>query len=148
VLEYVRWKDEKMPSKDISLGHRKRLREKFIKSGLAGFHDYEIIELLLSLVLPHQEGRKLAKECLEHFKSLSGVLTASPQELERVGVTPVCTFCIKFLYELPMEVLKQKIIEQPFYKSSKEVFSYLYYTVVDSMDKSVSGIRPSISTCC
>jgi len=27
-----------------------------------------------------------------------------------------------------MEVLKQKIIEQPFYKSSKEVFGYLNYT--------------------
>jgi DNA repair protein RadC len=28
-------------------GHRKRLREKFLASGLSGFHDYEVIELLL-----------------------------------------------------------------------------------------------------
>ena len=107
------------------------LQERFIRSGLEGFGDRKIIELLLSLVLPPQECRKLAKECLEHFRSLSGVLAASPQELGRVGVTPACMFCIKFLYELPVEVLKQKIIEQPFYQSSQEVFDYLYYSMRD-----------------
>ena len=30
-------------------GHRKRLRERFIESGLVGFADYEIVELLLTL---------------------------------------------------------------------------------------------------
>ena len=28
-------------------GHRKRLRDKFLDTGLDGFHDYEVIELLL-----------------------------------------------------------------------------------------------------
>jgi len=39
----------RMPSEEMQRGHRKRLREKFLKSGLAGFHDYEIVELLLTL---------------------------------------------------------------------------------------------------
>ena len=30
-------------------GHRKRLRERFLQSGLDGFLDYEIVELLLTL---------------------------------------------------------------------------------------------------
>ncbi len=107
------------------------LQERFLRLGLGGFSDRKIIELLLSLVLPHQECRKLAKECLEHFRSLSGVLAASSQELERIGITSSCLFCIKLLRELPAEILKQKIIEQPFYKSSKEVFSYLYYSMRD-----------------
>ena len=34
-----------MPSSDISPGHRKRLRERFIKGGLVSFHDYEVVEL-------------------------------------------------------------------------------------------------------
>jgi DNA repair protein RadC len=33
-------------------GHRQRLRERFLKSGLDGFHDYEVIELLLTLAHP------------------------------------------------------------------------------------------------
>ena len=37
-------------------GHRKRLREKFIKSGISGFHDYEIVELLLTLGSPEPSG--------------------------------------------------------------------------------------------
>jgi len=107
------------------------LQGRFVRSGFEGFSDRENIELFLSLALSHRESQKLTKKCLERFKDFSGVLAAAPKELERVGVTPVCMFCIKFLYELPMEVLKQKIIEQPFYQSSQEVFDYLYYSMRD-----------------
>jgi len=31
-----------MPSGNAALGHRKRLREKFLKSGLKDFHDHEL----------------------------------------------------------------------------------------------------------
>jgi len=34
------------------LGHRQRLRERFLKAGFAGFADHEIIELLLTLAIP------------------------------------------------------------------------------------------------
>ena len=107
------------------------LQAKFIKSGLEGFGDREILELLLSLVLSRRECRKLAKECLERFKNLGGFLAASPEQLERVGLTSRCMFYIKLLHELPAEVLKEKIVEQPFYKSSQEVFDYLYYSMRD-----------------
>ncbi len=33
-----------MPAPKTSSGHRKRLREKFIKAEFEGFQDYEIIE--------------------------------------------------------------------------------------------------------
>src|SRR3989442_1455850 len=33
-------------------GHRQRLRDRFVKSGLMGFADHEVIELLLTLVIP------------------------------------------------------------------------------------------------
>jgi len=107
------------------------LQERFVKSGFQGFTDQETIELLLSLVLPLRECRKLAKECVEQFKNLRGFLTASPQELEQAGLTPPCMFCVKLLHELPVEVLKEKIVEQPVNKSSKEVFDYLYYSMRD-----------------
>jgi len=46
-------------------------------------------------------------------------------------MTSPCIFCIKLLHELPEEVLKQKIIEQSIYKSSKEFFEYLSYSMRD-----------------
>lgn len=66
------------------------LQERFIRSGFEDFSEREILELLLSLCSPRREYRKLTEECLEQFKSLSRFLTASPQELERVGCTASC----------------------------------------------------------
>ncbi len=59
-------------------GHRKRLREKFIKSGLTAFHDYEIVELLLTLGSPRRDCKPQAKEAIKRFKTLRGALEAPP----------------------------------------------------------------------
>jgi len=63
-----------MPTGDSSTGHRRRLRDRFIKSGLAGFHDYEIVELLLTLGSPRKDCKPQAKEAIKRFKTLRGVL--------------------------------------------------------------------------
>ena len=78
-----------MDRKNPQAGHRKRLREKFLKSGLAGFHDYEIIELLLTLGAPLKDCKQPAKEVLNKFKTLRSTLSASPEELQKVeGIGP------------------------------------------------------------
>ena len=107
------------------------LQDRFIRTGFEGFGDQEIVELLLSLCLPLRDCRSLAKKCLAEFQDLSGFLSASPQELERVEVTPVITFCITLLHELPAEILKKRIIDKPVYQSSREVYDYLYYSMRD-----------------
>lgn len=112
-------------------GRMSLLRERFIRSGFEGFSDQEVIELLLSLALSSRECKRLSKECIKAFKDIRGLLSASPQELEQVGFTSSCMFCIKLLHELPTEVLKKKIIDKPLYQSSKEVFDYLSYSMRD-----------------
>ena len=37
-----------MPSDNAKAGHRKRLRDKFLKAGLVAFHDYEILGVFTS----------------------------------------------------------------------------------------------------
>ncbi len=119
-----------MPSKDISLGHRKRLRGKFIKSGLAGFHGYEIIELLLTLGSPRKDCKQQAKEAIKRFKTLRGVLEAHPEELQQIdGIGHHSAFGIKLVQEVAREFLKEKIIDKPVYKSAQEIFDYLYHTI-------------------
>jgi len=107
------------------------LQQRFIESGFDGLNERQILELLFSLRLPRRESTKRAKELIEHFGTLRSFMTASPQELQRAGVPTNCIFYIKLLHELPKEILKQKIIKQPSYKSSKEVFDYLYYSMRD-----------------
>jgi len=121
-----------MLSEDTHKGHRKRLREKFLKSGLAGFHDYEIVELLLSLGTPRRDCKPAAKEAIKRFQTLRGVLGASPQELQEIeGIGAHSTFGIKLVQEVASEFLKEKILDKPFYKSSQEVFDYLYHSMRD-----------------
>ena len=121
-----------MPSNETSLGHRKRLREKFIKGGLAGFHDYEIVELLLSLGTPRKDCKPQAKEAIKRFKTLRGVLEASLEELQQIhGIGPHSAFGIKLVREVAREFLKARIIDQPIYKSSQEIFDYLYHSMRD-----------------
>ncbi len=121
-----------MPSAETSSGHRKRLREKFIKSGLAGFHDYEIVELLLTLGSPRKDCKQPAKDAIKKFKNLQGVLSASLEDLQRIkGIGPHNAFGIKLAQEVAREFLKQKIIDQPIYKSPGEFFDYLYHSMRD-----------------
>ncbi len=121
-----------MPENGAVAGHRKRLREKFINSGLKGFHDYEIIELLLSLGTPRKDCKPSAKAAIERFKTLRGVLEASPEELQQIdGIGPHSAFGIKLVQEVAREFLKERIIDQPVYKSAQEIFDYLYHSMRD-----------------
>ncbi|MFC2005409.1 DNA repair protein RadC [Chloroflexota bacterium] len=121
-----------MPSDNVPLGHRKRLREKFIKSGLSGFHDYEIIELLLSLGTPRKDCKQQAKEALRKFKTLRGVLEAPPEELQQIdGIGLHSAFGIKLVQEVARQFLKGKIVDKPIYKSAQDVFDYLYHSMRD-----------------
>ena len=65
-------------------GHRQRLRERFEQSGLNGFHDHEVIELLLSYAIPRRDVKPLAKELLARFGSLSAVVDAPVAHLKQV----------------------------------------------------------------
>ncbi len=113
-------------------GHRKRLRERFIKSGLNGFHDYEIVELLLSLGTPRKDCKQPAKEAIKRFKTLRGVLEAHAGELQQIdGIGPHSAFGIKLVQEVAREFLKERIIDKPIYKSAQEIFDYLYHTMRD-----------------
>ena len=119
-----------MPSRNPPVGHRKRLRDKFLKAGLKGFHDYEIVELLLTLGSPRKDCKLPAKEAVKRFKTLRGVMEAPPEELQKIdGIGPHNAFGIKLVQEVAREFLKQKIIDRPVYKSSRDVFDYLYYAM-------------------
>ena len=63
------------------LGHRRRLREKFSRVGVQGFHDYEVMELLLTFAIPRRDVKPTAKAMLKKFGGLAGALEAPVNEL-------------------------------------------------------------------
>ena len=113
-------------------GHRQRLREKFLTSGLKGFHDYEVIELLLTLATPRKDCKDQAKAALKRFKTLQGVIEASPEELQEVkGIGPRNVFGIKFAQAVAERHLLKKLVSKDPIHSSKELFDYLYHSLRD-----------------
>lgn len=80
-------------------GHRQRLRDRFLKSGLDGFADYEVVELLLTLAIPRSDVKQPGKALIARFGNLRGILDAPIGELRGVpgigNVTPVALQIIK-----------------------------------------------------
>ncbi len=117
----------------LTSGHRRRLRQKFLQGGLAGFLDYEIIELLLSWATPRKDCRRPAKEALRRFKSLRGVLEADSAELQKIeGIGPHNVFGLKFIQEVSRRFLRERMLSQPVFRCSQEVFDYLYHALRDA----------------
>lgn len=113
-------------------GHRGRLRERFVSGGLDGFHDYEVVELLLTLGTPQKDCKDMAKAALKRFKNLRGVFEASGPELEEVhGIGPKNSFGIKLIRAAADRYLRTRIPERDPLGNADEVFEYLKYTLGD-----------------
>lgn len=116
----------------IGAGHRQRLRERFLAHGLEGFHDYEVIELLLTLGTPRKDCKQAAKAALARFKSLPGVLEASAAELCRVeGIGPKNQFGIRLIKAVAERYLEKRVLQKDCINNSKELFDYLYHSIGD-----------------
>ena len=69
---------------ELQKGHRERLRERFAKAGFDGFHDYEVLELLLTFIFRQGDVKPLAKNLIKSFGSFDKVLDASVEDLVKV----------------------------------------------------------------
>lgn len=106
-------------------GHRQRLKEKFIESGIGALLDYEVIEFLLTYAIPRKDVKSLAKRLLRKFGSLKGVMDASLQDLESVeGVGIHTAILIKLAKDLGTRYLKERATEKPQVTCTKELLDY------------------------
>lgn len=122
-------------------GHRQRLRERFLNAGLQGFHDYEVIELLLTLGTPRRDCKQAAKDALKKFGSLNAVLEADPKELQAInGIGPNNVFGLKLTQTVARRYLADRIIGQDIITSSDEVLDYLKHNLRDKTQEIFSVI--------
>ncbi|WP_320046073.1 DNA repair protein RadC [uncultured Ilyobacter sp.] len=94
-------------------GHRKRLREKYIKGGYDSFLDYEKLELLLTYSIVRKDVKPVAKELLKRFKSLEGVMKAPFEELLKVdGLGEGSVVFLKLISETSKDIFKGSYSKQ------------------------------------
>lgn len=107
-------------------GHRARLRDRFLKSGLDGFLDYEIVELLLTLGTPRKDCKQPAKEAIKKFSGLSNVLDATIEELQQIkGIGPTNAFGIKLFKAISEKYAREKINPKNLLDSPQKIFEFL-----------------------
>ncbi|HPN08597.1 MAG TPA: JAB domain-containing protein, partial [Syntrophales bacterium] len=107
------------------LGHRQRLKEKYLTCGLEGFHDYEIMELLLTYGIPRKDVKEPAKELLKRFGGLKGILDAGIDELREVrGITAHTAVLVKLVKEISAAYLLQKAQERPQISCTAELIDF------------------------
>jgi DNA repair protein RadC len=108
------------------VGHRKRLRERFLQSGLDGFLDYEVIELLLTLATPRRDCKQQAKDLIKKFKNLVSVLDAKSEDLQQVkGIGPSNILGIKLFQSISERYSKENLEVKTLLNSPKEIFEFL-----------------------
>ena len=82
-------------------GHRQRLKDRFLREGLDGFTDIQVLELLLFYVVPRKDTNPIAHDLLDRFGSLARVLDAPVIRLTEVnGVTENGATFLKLVREI------------------------------------------------
>ena len=63
------------------LGHRQRLKERWLSAGYTGFSERDRLELLLSYAIPRKDTKELAVQLLKTFGSLQNLLEQNVSNL-------------------------------------------------------------------
>jgi DNA repair protein RadC len=121
---------EKQEWQNRGAGHRGRLRDRFLSSGIGGLSDVEVLELLLSFGTPRSDCKEAAKALLNEYGSFSKVLDAPTTALLKIkGVGPKNSFALHFIQAAASHYLKDRIRGKRYLHSSKEVADYLVHSM-------------------
>jgi DNA repair protein RadC len=106
-------------------GHRQRLRERFIRGGDTALNDYELLELLLFGANPRADMKPLAKDLLQEFGSLTGVINADHAALLKInGVGETAIAILKAVQATMTRALREQIMQKPILSSWTQVLEY------------------------
>jgi len=110
-------------------GHRARLRQRLLDAGASGFHDYELVEYLLTLTIPRVDTKPLAKRLIDNFGGIGPLLSASADTLRREGLTDPTIAALKIAEATALRLLETRIEGQPVLSSWDALGDYLHATM-------------------
>ena len=115
-----------MTIKSHHLGHRDRLRDRFLQRGAHSLHDYEVLELLLFQAIPRRDTKPIAKALIERFGSYAGVLRAEPADLRKVdGVGKAAVAAIRIVGEAATLLAREESLGGEVLNSWDRLVAYL-----------------------
>ncbi len=133
--------------------HRERLRDKFMKVGIDGLQEHEIIELLLFYAIPRKNTNEIAHKLINEYGNLGNIFDAEEENLVKIaGVGESVATMFRLMRECVNKYINDKnnianvhltplnintYIKNLFYGHTKEV---AYAVLLDS-DCSVKKVK-------
>ena len=115
---------DKPQEKPHYVGHRQRLREKFVKNP-DSLADYELLEMILMSAIPRGDVKPLAKDLIKKFGSFSGVIMAPVEKLEGIkGVGAAVIASLKLHQQVMIRLSRSEFQEKHILSSWEAVLKY------------------------
>jgi len=115
--------EEKKPG---HLGHRQRLRQRFLEAGPGALADYEMLELLLFHAIPRRDTKPLAKDLIEAFGSYRAVLRAGIDALTAIkGVSENTAVMLRAVADAAERLAREEVLNRPALSSWDALLDYL-----------------------
>ena len=105
------------------LGHRKRLRARFLQAP-AALPDYELLEMLLAFVIPRQDTKPKAKKLLAEFGTLGDLSSADVQRLTDYGLSETTVAMLKAVHAGSLRLARAELRNRDALSSWDAVIGY------------------------
>lgn len=106
------------------VGHRERLRERFVANPDA-VPDYEVLELLLATAIPRKDVKPMAKALIDRFGGFAEVLTAEYDDLVAAdGLGPASAAVLKVVHEAALRLSRLSVMNKPVLSSWDALLDY------------------------
>lgn len=107
-------------------GHREKMRRRFLIGGLESFADHEALELLLYYAIPRRDTNPIAHALMERYGSLSAVLAAPVEDLQKVdGIGESAAILLKLTSQLYRKARMEETARETVLNSSERAGAYL-----------------------
>lgn len=94
-------------SENIHKGHRSRLRKRYLTTGLAGFDDHQILEMLLFYAYPMKDMNEKAHKLIEQFGDLQNMMSSDAAALMRAGLNESAVVLLKLIPDICSNCFQQ-----------------------------------------
>jgi DNA repair protein RadC len=107
------------------LGHRERLRQRFMQGGADALPDYELLELVLFNALPRRDTKDLAKRLIQRFGSFPEVVNAPENLIKEVrGAGDRVVEELRLVRAAALRLMQRQVMEKPVLGSWERVLDY------------------------
>ncbi len=117
--------------------HRKRLKQKFQKSALSSWQDYEILEFILTYAVARKDTKPAAKALIKKFKNFHSVLEAPLEEIKKIdGIGEHSAILINLIKQSSDYYLKEKAFAgRDVISSPENLMNYFYSSMKGLKDE-------------